>query len=154
MFFNPTDRIWGSESRRFLTPIMWPLFRFLSSFSPQVSRVLCWLVEMFGRWFCERNECRRWLLLLSCSLFILLRALGCDYELDTRSCLVTVCLSRHKQNQYFSLIMLISAGGSWSWLSRGLLSVFVRGFLNVWFTWVFHIFCLLLPLLVMCCCSN
>ncbi|TNN71382.1 putative RNA-binding protein 18 [Liparis tanakae] len=30
-----------------------------------VSRVLCCLLEMFGRWFFERNEC-------SCSLFILL----------------------------------------------------------------------------------
>ncbi len=54
------------------------------------------------------------------------RALGRDFELDTESCLVAACLTRHKQNQYFSLIMLIFAGGSWSWLSGELLSVFIR----------------------------
>ncbi|XP_068430922.1 probable RNA-binding protein 18 isoform X4 [Clinocottus analis] len=42
----------------------------------QVSRVLCWLVEMFGSWFFERNECRRCFLLISCSPFILLMPEG------------------------------------------------------------------------------
>ncbi|XP_033951522.1 probable RNA-binding protein 18 isoform X1 [Pseudochaenichthys georgianus] len=73
----------------------------------RVSRVLCWLVEMFGRWFFERNECRRCFLLFSCSLFILPHASGCDYELDAQSFSVTVYWSRHKQNQYFTLIMLM-----------------------------------------------
>lgn len=101
---------------------VWPLFRFcLLLFSSQVFQS-----SVLGCWRCleggfERNECRRWLLLSSCSLFILPRALGCDYELDTQSCLVTVCLTRRKQNQYFSLIMLMLVGGSWVWLSRELL---------------------------------
>lgn len=36
------------------------VFVFLFFCSSQVSRVLCWgLMEMFGRWFWKRNECRR-----------------------------------------------------------------------------------------------
>ncbi|XP_053196395.1 probable RNA-binding protein 18 isoform X4 [Scomber japonicus] len=49
----------------------------------QVSRILCWLVEMFGRCFLKGNEFTRWLLLLSCSHFILPHPRGCNYELDT-----------------------------------------------------------------------
>lgn len=102
---------WGLPSVpiMYVTVLLLSFFVFLRRF-----REFC-----VGWWRCleggfERNECRRWLLLSSCSLFILPRALGCDYELDAQSCLVTVCLTGHKQNQYSCFIMLMFVGGSWN----------------------------------------
>lgn len=95
-----------------------------------------------GWWRCleggfERNECRRWLLFVSWSHFILLIPLGCDYELDSQSCSVTVCLTRHKQDQYYSLTMFIFFGGELELvLQRTAVSVYqeVGCFLKVWLT--------------------
>ncbi|XP_005735388.1 putative RNA-binding protein 18 isoform X3 [Pundamilia nyererei] len=47
--------------------------------------------------------------------FILDHPLGCDYKPDVLACcLVTVCLTGNKQDQYCSLVMFIFVGENWS----------------------------------------
>ncbi|XP_022061090.1 probable RNA-binding protein 18 isoform X2 [Acanthochromis polyacanthus] len=63
--------------------------------------------------------------------------LGCDYELDRQSCSVTVCLTRHKQDQYCNLTMFIFFGGELELiLQRTAVGVYqeVGCFLKVWLT--------------------
>lgn len=110
-----------------LMPITWPLFCFLSLFflSPQVSRIQCWLVGDVWKVVLKRMSADAGCCSSAAPTFILPHALGCECELEARPCLVSVCLTRHKQNQCYSLIMFNFVGRSWSWLSRELLSVFI-----------------------------
>lgn len=113
-------------------------------FSPQVWRALCWPGGDVWKVVFEKNERRPRLLLCSCSLFIVPRQLRAGY---TQSCLVTVCLTRHKQDQYLGLRTLMFMGWSWGWaLQRAAVSIYKQ-------IWCFLSVCLTSscpPLLVMC----
>lgn len=95
---------------------------FFLFFSPQVSVLAVgdvWKVVLKG--MSARVGC--------CSsagpTFILDHPLGCDYKPDVLACcLVTVCLTGNKQDQYCSLVMFIFVGENWSWLQRPAVSIY------------------------------
>lgn len=84
------------------------------------------LVEVFGRWFWKE-----WMQTLVVALQLLPLYLPSCLRVRLwagHADLLGYCLTRNKQNQFFSLIMLMFVGGSWSCLYRELLSMFVRMF--------------------------